>query len=175
LSRYWVREKVWSPEVQQKDRKQATSGCRRMGEPPECARDLGSQWLSRLKGRDLRWKCPKSQLWPIIVRVSKYYRDGSREVPEEKKVQKQAHRGIQLKGRSWHYYWGYRALIKRDLAGTTIWPNQYPSELMSLSLAAYVSEDGLVGHHWKERPIGHANFICLSTGKHQGQEVGVGG
>jgi hypothetical protein len=44
-----------------------------------------------------------------------------------------------------------------------------------LSLAAYVSEDGLVGHHWKERPIGHANFICLSTGKHQGQEVGVGG
>jgi hypothetical protein len=42
-------------------------------------------------------------------------------------------------------------------------------------LAAYVSEDGLVGHHWKERPIGHANFICLSTGERQGQEVGVGG
>jgi hypothetical protein len=33
---------------------------------------------------------------------------------------------------------------------------------------------GLVGHQWKERPIGHANFICLSTGEHQGQEVGVG-
>jgi hypothetical protein len=44
-----------------------------------------------------------------------------------------------------------------------------------MSLAAYVSEDGLVGHQWKERPIGHANFICLSTGKCQGQEVGVGG
>jgi hypothetical protein len=29
-----------------------------------------------------------------------------------------------------------------------------------LSLAAYVSKDGLVGHHWKERPIGLANFIC---------------
>ena len=42
-------------------------------------------------------------------------------------------------------------------------------------LAAYVSEDGLVGHQWKERPIGHANFICLSTGERQGQEVGVGG
>jgi hypothetical protein len=41
-------------------------------------------------------------------------------------------------------------------------------------LAAYVSEDGLVGHHWIERPIGLANFICLSTGEHQGQEVGVG-
>ena len=27
-----------------------------------------------------------------------------------------------------------------------------------LTLAAYVSKDGLVGHHWKERPIGHANF-----------------
>jgi hypothetical protein len=33
-----------------------------------------------------------------------------------------------------------------------------------MSLAAYVSEDGLVGHQWKERPIGRANFICLSTG-----------
>jgi hypothetical protein len=44
-----------------------------------------------------------------------------------------------------------------------------------LTLAAYVSEDGLVSHHWKERPIGSANFICPSTGKHQGQEAGVGG
>jgi hypothetical protein len=42
-------------------------------------------------------------------------------------------------------------------------------------LAAYVSEDGLVGHHWEERPLGLANFICLSTGECQGQEVGVGG
>jgi hypothetical protein len=42
-----------------------------------------------------------------------------------------------------------------------------------MSLAAYVSEDGLVGHQWEERPIGHANFICLSTGELQGQEVGV--
>jgi hypothetical protein len=44
-----------------------------------------------------------------------------------------------------------------------------------MSLAAYVAEDGLVCHHWKEGPIGLANFICLSTGEHQGQEVGVGG
>jgi hypothetical protein len=44
-----------------------------------------------------------------------------------------------------------------------------------MSLAAYVSEDGLVGHQWKERPIGRADFICLSAGGHQGQEVGVGG
>ena len=43
-----------------------------------------------------------------------------------------------------------------------------------MSLAAYVAEDGLVGHHWKERPIGLANFICPSTGECQGQEVGVG-
>jgi hypothetical protein len=28
-----------------------------------------------------------------------------------------------------------------------------------MSLAAYVSEDGLVGHHWKERSIGLANFF----------------
>jgi hypothetical protein len=44
-----------------------------------------------------------------------------------------------------------------------------------VSLAAYESEDGLVGHQWKESPIGHANFISLSTGVCQGQEVGVGG
>jgi hypothetical protein len=37
-----------------------------------------------------------------------------------------------------------------------------------LTLAAYVSEDGLVGHHWKERPIGLANFICPSTGESWG-------
>jgi hypothetical protein len=43
-----------------------------------------------------------------------------------------------------------------------------------VSLAAYVSEDDLVGHQWKERPIGLANFICLSTREHQDQEVGVG-
>jgi hypothetical protein len=41
--------------------------------------------------------------------------------------------------------------------------------------AAYVSEVGLVGHHWEERPLGCANFICLSTGEGQAQEVGVGG
>jgi hypothetical protein len=39
-----------------------------------------------------------------------------------------------------------------------------------VSLAAYVSEDDLVGHQWKERPIGLANFICLSTGECQGQK-----
>ena len=44
-----------------------------------------------------------------------------------------------------------------------------------VSLAAYVSEDGLVGHHWVERPLGLANFICFSMGERQGQEVGVVG
>ena len=48
-----------------------------------------------------------------------------------------------------------------------------PPELVSL--AAYASEDGLVGHQWKERPIGLPNFTCLSTWECQGQEVGVGG
>jgi hypothetical protein len=43
-----------------------------------------------------------------------------------------------------------------------------------MSLAAYVAEDGLVGYHWEERPLGLANFICLSTGECQGQVVGVG-
>jgi hypothetical protein len=44
-----------------------------------------------------------------------------------------------------------------------------------LTLAAYVSKDGLVDHHWKERPIGQANFICPSTAERQGQKMGMGG
>jgi hypothetical protein len=39
----------------------------------------------------------------------------------------------------------------------------YPVPPELVSLASYVSEDGLASHQWKERPIGHANFICLST------------
>jgi hypothetical protein len=42
-----------------------------------------------------------------------------------------------------------------------------------MSLAAYVAEDGLVGHHWEERPLGLANFICPSTGERVGKELGV--
>jgi hypothetical protein len=38
------------------------------------------------------------------------------------------------------------------------------STLELLTLATYVSKDGLVGHHWKERPIGHTNFICPVQG-----------
>jgi hypothetical protein len=38
-----------------------------------------------------------------------------------------------------------------------------------------MNQKSLVGHQWKERPIGLGNFICLSTGECQGQEVGVGG
>jgi hypothetical protein len=34
-----------------------------------------------------------------------------------------------------------------------------------MSLAAYVAEDGLVGHHWEERPLGIVNIICPSTGE----------
>jgi hypothetical protein len=44
-----------------------------------------------------------------------------------------------------------------------------------MSLAAYVAEDGLVSNHWEERPFGLGNFICPSTGKYQGQEIGVSG
>ena len=60
----------------------------------------------------------------------------------------------------------------------TLWVEQQ-YELTSipelLSLAAYVAEDGLVSHQWEERPLGLANFICPSTGEHQGQEVRMSG
>jgi hypothetical protein len=43
-----------------------------------------------------------------------------------------------------------------------------------VSLAAYIAEDGLVGHHWEERPPGLANFICPSTGETLGSRSGSG-
>jgi hypothetical protein len=69
--------------------------------------------------------------------------------------------------------------VPKELKGSTTLNMEQQYELTStlelLSLAAYVSKVGLVGHQWKERPIGHANFICPSTGERQGQKVGVGG
>jgi hypothetical protein len=52
---YWVREKDWIPEGQQKEWKQTTMGGRRLGYPPECSRDLGCERLSGLKGQGLKW------------------------------------------------------------------------------------------------------------------------
>jgi hypothetical protein len=67
---------------------------------------------------------------------------------------------------------------KEELKGSaTVWVEQryeVTSTPELLTLAACVSKDGLVGHHWKETPIGLANFICPSTGECQGQKVGVG-
>ena len=69
--------------------------------------------------------------------------------------------------------------IPKELKGTATLKVEQHYELTStpelLTLATYVSKDGLVGHHWKERPIGLANFICPSTGERQGQKVGMGG
>jgi hypothetical protein len=43
-----------------------------------------------------------------------------------------------------------------------------------VSLAAYVSEDGLVCHHLEERPLDLANFICPSTEEIPGPRSGSG-
>jgi hypothetical protein len=68
--------------------------------------------------------------------------------------------------------------VPQELKGSVIQQVEQQYELSNtpelVSLAAYVAEDGLVGHHWEERSLGIANFICPSTGEHQGQEVGVG-
>jgi hypothetical protein len=54
--------------------------------------------------------------------------------------------------------------VPKELKGSATLSVEQHYELTStpelLTLAAYVSKDGLVGHHWKERPIGLANFIC---------------
>ena len=44
-----------------------------------------------------------------------------------------------------------------------------------MTLAAYVAEDGLVGHQWEERPLGSVKVLCPSIGECQGQEAGVVG
>ena len=41
--------------------------------------------------------------------------------------------------------------VCNPIGETTICTNQYPPELVSL--AAYVAEDGLVGHQWEERSL----------------------
>ena len=69
--------------------------------------------------------------------------------------------------------------VPKELKGSATLQVEQLYELTStlelLTLPAYVSKDGLVGHHCKERPIGLANFICPSTGEHQGQKGAVGG
>jgi hypothetical protein len=69
--------------------------------------------------------------------------------------------------------------VPKELKGTATLQVEQHYELTStpelLTLAAYVSKDSLVGHHWKERPIGLANFICPSRGECQGHKVGVSG
>ena len=44
-----------------------------------------------------------------------------------------------------------------------------------MSLAVYVAEYGLVGHHWEERTLGLANLICPSLEECPGQDAGMGG
>ena len=69
--------------------------------------------------------------------------------------------------------------VPKELKGSATLQVEQHYELISTpelwTLAAYVSKDGLVDHHWKERPIGQANFICPSTGECQDQKMGMGG
>jgi hypothetical protein len=44
-----------------------------------------------------------------------------------------------------------------------------------MSLAAYVAEDGLVSHHWEERPLVLQTLYAPVQGNAGGQKAGVGG
>jgi hypothetical protein len=70
--------------------------------PDSRERELIEPTSSRKTGHQVKdgVAIPQSHLCSIIVPVWKYYRDGNGEEPEEKKVQRQAQSGIQLKGRS---------------------------------------------------------------------------
>ena len=41
-----------------------------------------------------------------------------------------------------------------------------------MTLAAYASKDGLVGHHWKERPIGHQTVYAPVQGNARAKKNG---
>jgi hypothetical protein len=59
-----------------------------------------------------------------------------------------------------------------------VWECLSPTAILWKSLERFHISHVLLyedGHHWEERPLGLANFICLSTRERQGQEVGVGG
>jgi hypothetical protein len=54
MIRYWGGDRNEAPRFQQNEWKQATLGGRRWEDPLECTKDLGSERLSGLKGRDVR-------------------------------------------------------------------------------------------------------------------------
>jgi hypothetical protein len=68
--------------------------------------------------------------------------------------------------------------VSKELKRSATLSEEQRYELTSIpelfTLGAYVSKYDLVGHHWKERPIGQANVICSSTGECQGQKNGNG-
>ena len=61
---------------------------------------------------------------------------------------------------AWLHYKSLQSLLKDSLTS-------FQSYVQSL----FLSKDGLVSHHWKERPIGYENFICPSTRERQCQKV----
>ena len=76
--------------------------------------------------------------------------------------------------------------VPKELKGSATLYVEQQYELTStpelLSLAAYVSKDGLVGHYWKERPIGLQTLYATvqgnaraKTGELVGRGVGGGG
>ena len=58
--------------------------------------------------------------------------------------------------------------VPKEVKGSAILYVEQHYELTStpepLTLAAYVSKDGLVGHPWKERPIGHTLYMPQYSG-----------
>jgi hypothetical protein len=60
-----------------------------------------------------------------------------------------------------------------DLGLVKILPQSFGGLFVLLTVAAYVAEDGLISHHWEERPFVLQRLYA--PGECQGQEVGVGG
>jgi hypothetical protein len=65
---------------------------------------------------------------------------------------------------------GQMAILERN---SRLWNVEHKC-LGSMAPAAYVAEDGLVGHQWEEKPL-VLWWLYAPVGEFQGQEEGVGG
>ena len=149
-------------------------------DPPVCTRNLGGERLSWLKGWNLRWNAlhwgegncrahlqqkdrESSMLWvchPTVTSLTlhcsclkelwewKWREAWGKEGPGDRpKVRSSSRENPE----TWHYYWGYGVLIKRDLSWlSSERPNKQLNQMQMFGLNQWTEADDLFGWIWEE-------------------------